>query len=276
MIARRRSWRWLSGRVVFTVATALWLAPIMLAVTLSFRSNTAIDLSPLGRPNVAYLQNYVVAWNTGDMPTALATSAVIVVVVWAWLVSAGAAGSYYVSRRGGWLARISFSVILVGVMVPYVARVFPLYRLMAEIGLAGNPLSVVIFQAGALTPVSVLLYRSFLRRVPRDYEEAAAVEGATRWQTMRYVVLPQLRPATGAVMGITGMIMWNDFFTPLLLLNGSRYETIPVRLFAFVGQYTTEWGEIFAMLVMGAVPVVALFLALQKYLIAGLGSGVTG
>lgn len=276
MIVKLKVWRSLSARALFAGATVLWLGPIILAITLSFRSNIAIDLSPLGRPNFTYVHNYVAAWNTGDMPTALTTSAVIVVVVWAWLVSAGAAGSYYVSRRGGLLARLGFSTILAGVMVPYVARVFPLYRLMAEIGLAGNPFSVVVFQAGALTPVSVLLYRSFLRRVPRDYEEAASVEGATRWQTMRYVVLPQLRPATGAVMAITGMIMWNDFFTPLLLLNGSQYETIPVRLFAFVGQYTTEWGEIFAMLVMGAVPVVALFLALQKYLIAGLGSGVTG
>lgn len=268
-------WR-VIGWSVFGLATLVWVLPLLLGLSLSFRSNSSVNLAPLGVPHLGYWANYSDAWTTGDAGTSLLTSGFVVVLSWIWLVLAGGAGSYYIGRRGGRVSAICYGLILGGAMVPAVARLFPLYSLMAEMGLTGNPVSVVIFQAGALTPITVLLFRSFLKRVPRDYEEAASLDGAGTWQTLWHVVLPQLRPAIGAVMAITGVFIWNDFFTPLLLLSGSHYQTMPVKMFSFVGQYTAQWGDIFAFLVIGAMPVVVFFLFLQKYLIAGLSGGVTG
>jgi raffinose/stachyose/melibiose transport system permease protein len=90
------------------------------------------------------------------------------------------------------------------------------------------------------------------------------------------VVFPLLRPITGTVLILNAVFIWNDFFTPLLYLGGSEKETIPVRIFSFVGQYVSDYGLVFAGLVLAALPILAIFLVLQKYVIKGFSSGLKG
>ncbi len=90
------------------------------------------------------------------------------------------------------------------------------------------------------------------------------------------MVFPLLRPITGTVLILNAVFIWNDFFTPLLYLGGSGFETVPVSVFAFVGQYVSDYGLVFAGLVLGALPIVVVFLVLQRYVIKGFASGLKG
>ena len=95
-------------------------------------------------------------------------------------------------------------------------------------------------------PLTVFLYTGFIRALPREYEEAAQVDGAGLFRTYFRVVFPLLRPVTGTVAVLAGLIIWNDFFLPLIFLSGTTNATLPVAVYSFVGEYASQWNLIFA------------------------------
>jgi raffinose/stachyose/melibiose transport system permease protein len=125
-------------------------------------------------------------------------------------------------------------------------------------------------------PFSIFLYTAFLRNIPKEYEEAAEIDGAGRVRTFAYIVLPLLRPVTGTVIILTGVFVYNDFFTPLLYLSGSGSQTTTVALSGFVGEYRSYWNLVFAGLIMSSAPILILFFTMQKTVIKGFGGGLKG
>ena len=105
---------------------------------------------------------------------------------------------------------------------------------------------MILFYTGLQVPFTIFLYTGFLRALPREYGEAALVDGATHWQSFRRITFPLLRPITGTVIILNAVFIWNDFLTPLIYLGGSPNETIPVVVYQFVGQYVSNWGYVFA------------------------------
>lgn len=274
--ARWRRWRRPVGRTIFVLLTLVFFAPVLLSIELSFRSNTQINVAPLAFPHSLTFSDFSTAWTVGSLGRSLVWSAIIDVVSVLWLTIMGQLLAYYIVRRGNRVGALLLLYLLVGLAVPYPSRLLPLYELMLSLHLVGNPLSVMLFQAASLTPLSVLIYRSFLQRMPIEYEDAAYVDGAGHFQVLRHVVMPMLWPSTVAVATLTGILIWNDFFTPLLLVGGSSYATVPVRIYTFVGEYTAQWGDIFAGLTLASIPVIIVFIFLQRHLIEGLGSGLKG
>jgi raffinose/stachyose/melibiose transport system permease protein len=122
----------------------------------------------------------------------------------------------------------------------------------------------------------VFLYAAFIRALPREYEEAAAIDGAGPIRTFWLVLFPLLSPVTASVAIINVIVIWNDFMTPLLYLSGGNNQTIPVAVFGFVGQYTSQWPVVFAGLVVGILPILALFFALQGRVMRGFSTGLKG
>ena len=127
-----------------------------------------------------------------------------------------------------------------------------------------------------LMPFAVFLYAGFFRSLSTEYEEAAAIDGATPAQTFFRVVLPIMGPATGTVAILTGLIVWNDFFTSLLFLSGSDAQTIPVTMYYFVGGSVTEWNKIFAIVIISMVPILVFYVFAQKQFMQGYSGGVKG
>jgi raffinose/stachyose/melibiose transport system permease protein len=125
-------------------------------------------------------------------------------------------------------------------------------------------------------PFSIFLYTGFLRALPAEYEEAAAIDGAGPFATFRRVVFPLLRPITGTVAILNVLVVWNDFLTPLLYLSGSGQQTVPVTLYSFVGQYVSQWNLVFAGLVISIAPILIIYFLLQRTVIQGFASGLKG
>jgi raffinose/stachyose/melibiose transport system permease protein len=125
-------------------------------------------------------------------------------------------------------------------------------------------------------PFSIFLYTGFLRALPIEYEEAAAIDGAGALGTFWRVVFPLLRPITGTVVILNVIVVWNDFLTPLLYLSGSGQQTVPVTLYSFVGQYVSQWNLVFAGLVISIAPILIVYFVLQRTVIQGFASGLKG
>ena len=264
------------GRIVLIAISVVAFSPILLTFVLSVRSTQSIAKSVLSLPDPATLNNFATAWGAGTIGAAFISSVIATATSVLFLVVAGQLLAYVIVRRGARTGSALLVYVLVGLMIPFPTRVLPLFAAMAALHLTGSLLSVILFQCGSLMPLSVLLYAGFLRRIPIEYEEAAYIDGASHVRTVWSVVMPMLRPASGAVATLAGIVIWNDFFTPLMLVGGSQSATLPVAIYSFVGQYTADWGPIFAGITIAAVPVMVAFVLFQNYLVEGLGSGIKG
>lgn len=254
----------------------LFLFPVYVLVTLSFKSTPEISSGGLGLPSGLETANYSQAWQVAHLGAALVNSAIITSVSLVVLVAVGSAASYYLARKHSRLSYGMYILFLLGIILPFQLALVPLYRMVKDAGLLGSYTSMVVFYTGLQAPFTIFLYTGFLRALPREYGEAALVDGATHWQSFRRVTFPLLRPITGTVIILNAVFIWNDFLTPLIYLGGSPNETIPVVVYQFVGQYVSNWGYIFAAVVLATLPMLVLFLVLQRFVIKGFSTGLKG
>ncbi|GAB3611688.1 carbohydrate ABC transporter permease [Humibacter ginsengisoli] len=273
---KRYTWRTFIVEIVMVAAALIFVFPLWMLISVGFRSAPEVVANPLGAPTSLYLDNFVQAWQTGGLGPAFINSILITATTVTILVIVGASASYYFARALGKASNRWYLFVIAGMMVPFQIGVLPLYRLFTQVGLAGNPLSVILLNAGVQLPITVILYTGFMRQLPAEYEEAARVDGASSFQVFLRVVAPLLLPVTGTVIILDGIAIWNEFFTPLLYLGGTPNVTVPVQIYGFVGEYTADWGKIFAGLLMASLPVLIVFFIFQRYMIRSFGSGLKG
>jgi raffinose/stachyose/melibiose transport system permease protein len=254
----------------------LFLFPVYVLVSLSLKSPPEINEGGLGPPSTLQTSNYSEAWEGATLGAAFFNSTLITVASLLALIVLGSLASYFLARTRSRLGYGMFILFLLGIILPFQLALVPLYKLMKDSGLLGTYWSMILFYTGLQLPFTVFLYTGFLRAMPREYGEAALVDGASHWQSFRRITFPLLRPITGTVIILNAVFVWNDFLTPLIYLGGTANETVPVVIFQFVGQYVSEWGLVFASVVLAILPVLVLFLLLQKYVIKGFESGLKG
>jgi raffinose/stachyose/melibiose transport system permease protein len=258
------------------IAVAIVFAfPVYVLVNLAIRapSDTSSPISPTLTPT---LGNFTEAWREGGLGGALINSAVVTVVSVLIVLAVSALAAYPLARSTAHWSRGTFLVIMLGLILPFQLAALPLYQTVRDLGLLGSIWSLVLFYAGLQVPFTTFLYTGFLRALPRDFEEAAFIDGGSAVQTFRHVVFPMLKPITVTALVLNTVSIWNDFFTPLLYLSGTDQQTMPVAVAGFVGQYVSDWNLIFAALLISIVPVLAVYLALQRSIINGFAGGLKG
>ncbi|MCI2416847.1 carbohydrate ABC transporter permease [Saccharopolyspora sp. K220] len=271
------SYTWRTGilEVVMIALTAVFVFPLWLLISVGFRDSAEVAQSPLGVPTRLDLSNFVLAWEEGNLGSAFLNSIYITGVTVVALVVVGGCAGYYFARSGR-AGKRWYGLVAAGMMVPFQIGVLPMYRTFTALGIAANPVSVIIFSVGIQLPLTVILYTGFIRQIPIEYEEAARIDGASAFQAFRRVIMPLLLPVTGTVIVLDGLAVWNEFFTPLLYLGGTDNVTVPVQIYSFVGEYSSNWGQIFAGLLMASFPILVLFFIFQRYMIRSFGSGLKG
>ncbi|MFB8776980.1 carbohydrate ABC transporter permease [Streptomyces broussonetiae] len=258
------------------VAVGLVVAfPVYVLVNLALRapSDTSSPLRPTTSPT---FDNFTEAWRQGALGGALANSVLVTAGSVVVVLAVSAAAAYPLARVSSRWSRGTFLLIMLGLVLPFQLGALPLYQTMRDLNLLGSPLALVLFHCGLQVPFTTFLYTGFLRALPRDFEDAALIDGCTPAQGFRHVVLPMLKPVTVTALVLNAVAVWNDFFTPLLYLSGSAQQTMPVAIAGFVGQYVTDWNLVFAALVISVVPVLLVYFALQRSIINGFAGGLKG
>lgn len=261
--------------VLMFLVALVFVFPVYILVNMSLRSanDTASPLMPAAEPTFA---NFAQAWSQAGLGSALLNSAIVTVVSVALIVVIASMAAYPLARVLSRLSTALFWIVLAGMMIPFQVALIPLYQTMRDLGLLGSLASLILFYAGSQVPFSVFLYTGFLRSLPREYEEAASIDGAGTFRTFLSVVFPLLRPITGTVIILNAITIWNDFLVPLLYLSGTPQQTVTVALYAFVGQFVSNWPVVFAGLVISVVPVLAVYFLMQKQIIKGFAGGLKG
>lgn len=261
--------------VVMLCIAVVFIFPIYILVNMSLRpaNDSSSPLIPASQPTFA---NFAQAWNEAGLGSALLNSAIVTVTSVILIVVISSMAAYPLARVMSKLSTTLFWVVLIGMMIPFQVALIPLYQTMRDLGLLGSLWSLILFYTGSQVPFSVFLYTGFLRTLDRDYEEAAAIDGAGTVRTFLSIVFPLLRPITGTVVILNAISVWNDFLVPLLYLSGTPQQTVTVALYAFVGQFVSNWPVVFAGLVITVIPVLTVYFLMQKQIIKGFAGGLKG
>jgi raffinose/stachyose/melibiose transport system permease protein len=272
---RRYTWRTLALEISLGVMALIFVSPlyIMVNVAIKSTSNTTDPISPALNPTG---ENFVRAWNQAHLGNALSNTATITILSIVLVVVVSSMAGYAIARSTSRFSRVSYVAFLIGLLLPFQLATIPLYQVMRDLQLLGTIWSLVLYYTAVLLPFSVFLYAAFIRALPKDYEEAGEVDGAGPVRSFFLVVFPMMRSVTGTVIILNSVSVWNDFFTPRLYLAGSGVETVTVALFSYVGQYSTQWPLIFGGLIIATLPIIVMFLILQKKVISGFSGGLKG
>ena len=270
----KRPWLEAAARhaVLATVSLGV-LVPIGYVIIASLKTIPDFFGNPYGLPSEWAWDNYARAWNEAQLSITLRNS--IVVTASAVIASTFLAAmiSYGLSRRERWLAMPLYAMFTGGLLVPVQMVILPLFLLLREAGLYGTLGALILPYCALGLPLGVLILTPLIATMPRELADAARVDGAGEWQIFLRIVLPLLRPGLASVCILNGVWMWNEFFIPLVLSPKVDTQTMPVGIVSFIGTYSTEWGLVFASVVMATAPVVVAYLALSRQFIAGLTAG---
>jgi raffinose/stachyose/melibiose transport system permease protein len=259
------------------IAAAAFIAfPVYVLVNLSLKSRGEVTTDALGLPSTFLFSNYREAWNQASLGPAIVSSTIITTTSVVLLILLGSIASFALARRASRLSYLTYLLFLLGLVLPFQLALIPLYQMIRDLHLIGTYWSLIIFYTGLQLPFTIFLYTGFLRALPRDYEHAAYIDGASQLQTFAQVVFPLLRPVTGTVVVLNAIFIWNDFLTPLLYLSGTDRQTMPVAINSFVGQYVAQWQLVFAGLVIAITPILLVYFLLQRSIIKGFSSGLKG
>jgi raffinose/stachyose/melibiose transport system permease protein len=252
----------------------IWWIPFYFLVIVSLKPDLEALTTPLSFPQDVNLGNFSTAWNDASLGRSLVNSLVITCGSVLALIALGSICAYTIARRPGKMGTALYLLFVLGIILPFQLGLVPTYAVLNHLDLVGSYLGIILLYTGIWMPFSVFLYTGFARALPKEYEEASLVDGASTLRTFRRVVFPLLRPVTGTVAIFTGLIIWNDFFLSLIFLNGTNKTPLPVAVYTFVGAFASRWNLIFAAVIVSLLPVLIFFLFAQRQLIRGFTGGI--
>ncbi|MGO4362610.1 carbohydrate ABC transporter permease [Terrabacter sp. RAF57] len=253
---------------------ALALVPLLLMVSNSFRTNADLITDPLGLPAPPTTASYVEAWTTGNFATYFGNSLLVTVGAVAISTAVATMAAYALARGRARIFRWLEALFLSGLMLPIHLAILPIFYLFDGLGLIDSRLGLMLMYAASGIPFSIFVLTTFFRQLPEELEEAAALDGASSWQTFWRIMVPLVRPALATVAVFRFVPIWNDFLFPLVLLRSEDKYTLPVGLTSFFGENATNYSAVFAGLVITTVPLIVLFLVATKQIVAGLTAGM--
>jgi arabinogalactan oligomer/maltooligosaccharide transport system permease protein len=272
-------WHEALAHAALLLAVCFALYPVLWVVSLALSPSGTPSPRALPLPEALSLDNFRAVVTASDSAgrwlfARQLTSSVVVAVSTAVASVALATPAAYAMARMAFVGRDAGTrVLLATQMFPGVATAVPLYVILDALHLLDTRAGLVLVYATTAMPFAVFQLRGAFEAIPKDLEEAAMVDGATRWEAFVKVVLPAARPAIAVTCLFAFMQAWNEFILAATFLSREEAFTLPVALQRYVGEYNAAWGKFAAGAVIVSVPVMAIFYAVQRHLVGGLTSG---
>ena len=279
MNQRSRWWSELLVHAALLVAVAFALYPVLWVVSLALSPGGTPSPRAIPLPTAVSLDNFRAVLGTHDTAgrwifgRQLFNSVAVALCTAAASVALATPSAYALARMRFVGERGGMRVLLATQMVPGVATAVPLYVILDGLKLLDTRAGLVLVYATTALPFAMFQLRGAFEAIPRELEEAAMVDGATRWQAFVKVILPAARPAIAVTMLFAFMSAWNEFILAATFLSHEEAFTLPVALQRYVGEHDAQWGRFAAGAMIVSVPVMAVFYAVQRHLVGGLTAG---
>jgi len=261
--------------MLLLVICLVWVYPLVWMVGASLKSNAEVFANPSPLTPVLHLENYVRAWNDARMGEYLLNTVFVTGVSIVITVTAVAMMGYVLGRYKFPGKPIVIALFAIVIFLPEGYTIIPVVDLINKLGLGGSLWGLTLAESGGAHVVSTLLFAGYFSRLPKELEEAAAIDGAGFLRTFYRVYLPLAKPVVAVAVILQFMHAWNDFLLPLVLtLTRPELRTLSVGMYAFQGEEFTDWSGMMASATIGLLPIVLLFLFLQRYFVEGVAGAV--
>lgn len=262
------------GKVLLVSFACIIIAPLLIVVFTGFKSNAEFYANPLSLPSQFTFENVQSLFAKQTMWRYFWNSAVVTfVTVVVELVLAGNI-AYAIMRYGKSKAgALIFSLFAVGLMIPSQVNMIPIYALLRDLSLTNSHLGLILVTLTILLPLSVFMLTGFVKTLPREIIEAGEMDGASEYRLFAQIVVPLTAPYLATTAAFLFVIVWNDLLFPMLLLVEKSKLTLPLALIQFKGEYITNYPLLMIGVVVVALPMIVMFVFLQRYFIAGALAG---
>lgn len=263
----------LATEIVMVVIALLFLIPFYFLFVNSVKTFGDLLTNAASWPKSFEWHNYSKAWDMTNFPSAFKNSLIVTVFSNVLLALFSAMAAYRMVRHNSRFNRFLFAIFVAAMVIPFQSIMIPLVKVMSSLSLMNSIPGLIVSYLGFGVPLSVFLFHGFVKSIPLEIEEAARVDGTNTYGTFFRIVLPLLKPMFVTVIILNTLWIWNDYLLPSLVLQSADLRTIPIATFAFFGQFTKQWDLALPALVLGILPVIIFFLAMQKYIVEGITQG---
>ena len=264
--------------IIFTVICIAYIMPILIVLINSFKSNAAVNTETFAFPDAnsfVGFQNYIKGMTFGNYPflKAVGYSLFITLASTALILVCTSMAAWYVSRVGSFFSKIVYYLCVFSMVVPFQMVMFTLSRTANRLSL-DTPWTIPVIYLGFGAGLAVFMFCGFVKSIPLEIEEAAAIDGCGPVRTFFQVVLPMMKPTMISVGVLEIMWVWNDFLLPYLVLDRTEYMTIPIVIQHLKGSYgQVDMGATMALILLSILPVIIFYLCCQKHISKGVAAG---
>jgi multiple sugar transport system permease protein/raffinose/stachyose/melibiose transport system permease protein len=255
------------------IVTFSCLFPLFWMVRCSLMTNATILVEKSLIPSHIVWHNYVVAWTKGQFGTYFLNSVIYTVSVVFGIVVVSSLAAYSFSRLKFPGKDIIFNLFVAAMMIPLPGSFVPLYVLMTKLGLVNTRIGYILCMINVGLSLSILLLKTFFDKMPSDLEDAARIDGCTKLGIWRHVALPLARPALAVIIIYNSLNVWNEYILATLLLGDKNLMPLQRGLEVFRGAHQVDYPVLMAGLTMTALPIIVIYLLMQKHIVKGLSSG---
>lgn len=263
---------------VLIVVFLAYMFPFIMVVINSLKQKRDIIKSPfswLFTIKGLSFDNFVKAFTQMDFLSAFKNSLVVTVSATVLVTVLAAMLAYYIVRHSTRLSNFTFALMVASMIIPFQAIMIPLVSIYGgTLDLLNHRITLIFMHTGFSMAMSVFMFHGFIRgSIPTALEEAAYIDGCSRAQTFFKIVFPLLKPIISTMVILNSMAFWNDFLLPSLVLTDKKLLTLPLSTYSFYGTYSADYGTIMAGLLLCVIPILVLYVVLQKQIISGVVAG---
>ena len=265
----------MTGLIIVFIA---YMFPFLMVVINSLKQKRDIIKSPfswLFTIKGLSFDNFVKAFTQMDFLNAFKNSLIVTVSATVLVTLLAAMLAYYIVRNNNTISKITFALMVASMIIPFQALMIPLVSIYGgTLNVLNHRITLIFMHTGFSMAMSVFMFHGFIKgNVPIALEEAAYIDGCTHSQTFFKIVLPLLKPIISTMVILNSLAFWNDFLLPSLVLTDKKLLTLPLSTYSFYGTYSADYGTIMAGLLLCVIPILILYVVLQKQIIGGVVAG---
>lgn len=267
-----RGWK-VFAQVFLILFTMITLLPLVWMLYSSFKLQGEIMLYPMSLPKEPTVQNYLQAWEIGNMGSSFINSVIYAGISTALTVFLAVAASFALTKFGYGSAKVYFSIFTLGLLITVNSVIAPLFIMETRIGLYNTRIGVILPYITFGLPMAILLASSYIRGIPDSLIEAAIIDGANYLQIFWRLILVLSTPVVATIAILTFLRNWNEFVLVFILTSGNHMRSLPVSINSFAGRLNQDYGMQFAALTIGTLPMILFYIGAHNMIIKGFGEG---
>ena len=259
--------------VILLIMVIICIYPIVWMFFGSMKDKAEFYTNIWGLPKQIHLDNYIAAWKNADLGRRFINSLIVTLGSMCIMIPVTSCAAYAVARLNFKGKNLISMYLLLGIMIPAGVLGIPTYTVAMKMGLLNSHFGLMLIYAAQNIAMGMFIMRGFFISLPRELEEAAMIDGCSRFGCFVRIIVPLARAGVATQVIFNGLTIWNDYFMANIMITKDELRTLPLSIANFVGKHSTNYPELFAMLTMATIPVIIVFVLSQKSFIEGVAAG---